>query len=81
MEAEKQKTDSEAEHLRRADSFQLAEMEVQKLEKRLHKHIQKSRPYFEQKDVFNKVRNWHFVFMASVIFTMGDKVKRQKVVK
>ncbi len=55
MEAERQKTDSEAEHLRRADLFQAAEAEVQKLEKKLHKHIQKTRPYFEQKDIFNKV--------------------------
>lgn len=54
MDAEKQKTDSEAEHLRRADDFQAAETEVQKLEKRLKGHISKTRPYFEQKDVFNK---------------------------
>ena len=34
--------------------FQAAETEVQRLEKRLKSHIAKTRPYFEQKDVFNK---------------------------
>ena len=54
MDAEKQKTVSEEEHMRRAEAFQAAETEVQRLEKRLKSHIAKTRPYFEQKDVFNK---------------------------
>ncbi|TRY73030.1 hypothetical protein TCAL_01890 [Tigriopus californicus] len=54
MEAEKTKTDSEAEHMQKADAFQVAEAEVQRLEKKLSRHIQKSQPYFEQKDRFNK---------------------------
>lgn len=54
MEAEKTKTDSEAEHMQKADAFQVAEAEVQRLEKKLSRNIQKSQPYFEQKDRFNK---------------------------
>ena len=34
--------------------LQAAEAHVQKLEKKLAKVIQKSQPYFEQKEVFNK---------------------------
>ena len=34
--------------------LQMAETKVQRLEKSLSKHIAKTRPYFEQKDVFNK---------------------------
>lgn len=55
MEAEKQKTLSESEHSKKAATFQAAEAEVQRLEKKLSKFIQKSQPYFEQKDIFNKV--------------------------
>ena len=54
MEAEKAKTDSEAEHQRRALAFTTAETEVQRLEKKLKKFIEKSRPYFEQKDALNR---------------------------
>ena len=54
MAAEKQKTDSEAEHLKRAASFTAAEQEVQRLQKKLQRYIQTSQPYFEQKDIFNK---------------------------
>ena len=54
MEAEKAKTDSEAEHARRANAFTKAEQEVSQLEKKLKKFIQKSRPYFEEKDAFNR---------------------------
>lgn len=54
MAAEKQKTESESEHLKRAASFTAAEHEVQRLEKKLQKHIQKSQPYFEHKDILNK---------------------------
>ena len=54
MEAERQKTESESVHLAKAASFQAAEAELQRLEKKLSKVIQRSQPYFEQKDVFNK---------------------------
>ena len=54
MEAEKQKSDSEAEHLKRAAAFQAAEQDVQRQQKKLQRHIQASQPYFEQKDIFNK---------------------------
>ena len=40
--------------MRKAALFQQAEAEVQRLEKKLGKFVQKSQPYFEQKDVFNK---------------------------
>ena len=54
MEAEKQKTDSEAEHLQRAAFYTAAEQACQRLEKRLKKNVVKSHHYFEQKDAFNK---------------------------
>jgi len=54
MEAEKQKTDSEAEHLQRAAFYTAAEQACQRLEKRLKKNVVKAQPYFEQKDAFNK---------------------------
>ena len=54
MEAERVKTESESVHLRKAASFQAAEEELQALEKKLSKVIQKSQPYFEQKEVFNR---------------------------
>ena len=54
MEAEKQKTESDAEHSKKAAKFRKTEEEVQKWEKKLTKVIQRSRPYFEQKDAFNK---------------------------
>ncbi len=56
MEAEKQKTESEAEHLQRAAFYTAAEQACQRLEKRLKKHVEKAQPYFEQKEAFNKVR-------------------------
>ena len=54
MEAEKQKTDSEAEHLQRAAFYTAAEQACQRLEKRLKKHVEKTKPYFEQKEAFNR---------------------------
>ena len=54
MEAEKQKTESEAEHLQRAAFYTAAEQACQRLEKRLKKHVVKAQPYFEQKEAFNK---------------------------
>ena len=54
MEAEKAKTESEAEHQRRALLFTKAEEEVQKQEKKLRRSIVKSRPYFDQKDAVGK---------------------------
>ena len=53
-QAEKQKTDSEAEHLQRAAFYTAAEQACQRLEKRLKKNVVKAQPYFEQKDAFNK---------------------------
>ena len=53
MEAEQLKTASEEEHAKRAAFFTKAEQEVQHLEKKLRKFVQKSRPYFEEKDAFN----------------------------
>lgn len=54
MEAEKHKTESEAEHLQRAAFYTAAEQACQRLEKRLKKHVVKAQPYFEQKEAFNK---------------------------
>jgi len=54
MEAEKQKTESEAEHLQRAAFYTAAEQACQRLEKRLKKNVVKSQHYFEQKEAFNK---------------------------
>ena len=54
MEAEKQKTESEAEHLQRAAFYTAAEQACQRLEKRLKKHVVKAQPYFGQKEAFNK---------------------------
>ena len=54
MQAEKLKTDSEAEHLQRAAFYTAAEQACQRLEKRLKKNVVKSQPYFEQKEAFNK---------------------------
>ncbi len=58
MAAEKQKTESESEHLKRAATFTSAEHEVQKLEKRLQKFVGKTKLYFEQKE--NLVRGFIF---------------------
>jgi len=57
MDAEKQRTASEKEHLARSAAFTQTEAEVKGLEKKLSKHIDKSKPYFEQKDTFNKALN------------------------
>jgi len=54
MDAEKQRTVSEKEHLARCAFLTKAEQKVKTLEKKLNRHIEKSKPYFEQKDVFNK---------------------------
>ncbi|XP_055620911.1 SH3 domain-binding protein 5 homolog [Toxorhynchites rutilus septentrionalis] len=51
MDAEKQKADSGAEHQRKAKIFQEAELKVQQLEERCRRSIQKSRPYFEEKQL------------------------------
>ncbi|CAG0879131.1 unnamed protein product [Cyprideis torosa] len=50
MEAEKQRAESEAEHQRAAAVFTEAERRVQSLEKKLHKHIIRSKAYFEAKE-------------------------------
>jgi hypothetical protein len=54
MAAEKQKTESEAEHLKLAATYKAKEQEVQRMEKKLQRNIQKSQSYFEQKDAFNR---------------------------
>jgi len=52
MEAENQRTASEKEHQRSAAVFAAAKEKFQNLEKNLKSAIQKSRPYFEQKEEF-----------------------------
>ncbi|KAH8252880.1 hypothetical protein KR032_002325 [Drosophila birchii] len=51
MDAETQKADCHAEHQRRARLFHTAEQKVQQLEDRYRRSINKSRPYFEEKQV------------------------------
>ncbi|EDW60875.1 SH3 domain-binding protein 5 homolog isoform X2 [Drosophila virilis] len=51
MDAEKQKADCHAEHQRRTRLFHLAEQKLQQLEDRFRRSINKSRPYFEEKQV------------------------------
>jgi len=57
MDAEKQRTASEKEHLARSAAFTAAEARCKALEKKLSRHVEKSKPYFEQKDTFNKALN------------------------
>jgi len=57
MDAEKQRTASEKEHLAKSAAFTDIESKVKNLEKKLSRHIEKSKPYFEQKDIFNKALN------------------------
>jgi len=52
MEAENQRTASEKEHQRSALVFAAAKEKFQRLEKSLKSVVQKSRPYFEQKEEF-----------------------------
>ncbi|KAH8299937.1 hypothetical protein KR044_007722, partial [Drosophila immigrans] len=51
MDAEKQKADCHAEHQRRTRLFHAAEQKLQQLEDRFRRSINKSRPYFEEKQV------------------------------
>ncbi|XP_050096108.1 SH3 domain-binding protein 5 homolog isoform X2 [Anopheles aquasalis] len=51
MDAEKQKAESGAEHQKKAKVFEEAEKKVQQLEERYHRSIQKSRPYFDEKQL------------------------------
>uniref|UniRef100_A0A1A9WV55 Uncharacterized protein n=1 Tax=Glossina brevipalpis TaxID=37001 RepID=A0A1A9WV55_9MUSC len=51
MDAEKQKTECHAEHQRRTLIFHAAEQKVQQLEERFRRSINKSRPYFEEKQI------------------------------
>ncbi|XP_058830266.1 SH3 domain-binding protein 5 homolog [Topomyia yanbarensis] len=50
-DAEKQKTESGTEHQKKAKIFQEAELKVQQLEERNRRSIQKSRPYFDEKQL------------------------------
>lgn len=51
MDADNQKAESNAEHQRKALIFNAAELKMQQLEDRLKRSIQKSRPYFEEKQI------------------------------
>uniref|UniRef100_A0A182RKZ9 Uncharacterized protein n=1 Tax=Anopheles funestus TaxID=62324 RepID=A0A182RKZ9_ANOFN len=51
MDAEKQKAESGAEHQKKAKVFEEAEKKVQQLEERYRRSIQKSRPYFDEKQL------------------------------
>ena len=57
MDAENQRCASEKEHLAKSAAFTEIEAKLKGLEKKLSRHIEKSKPYFEQKDVFNKALN------------------------
>ncbi|XKL61199.1 hypothetical protein PGB90_008256 [Kerria lacca] len=48
-DAEHQKAESGREHQRKTTLFHAAEQKVQNLKQRCHRHISKSRPYFEEK--------------------------------
>lgn len=50
-DAEKQKAESGAEHQKKAKVFEEAEKKVQQLEERYRRSIQKSRPYFDEKQL------------------------------
>ena len=56
MDAEKMRAQSEKDHLSKSAAFTDIEQKVKVLEKKLSRHIDKSKPYFEQKEIFNKVR-------------------------
>ncbi|XP_055383413.1 SH3 domain-binding protein 5 homolog [Condylostylus longicornis] len=51
MDAEIKKAECHAEHQRKAQIFNAIEMKVQQLEERYRRSIQKSRPYFEEKQI------------------------------
>ena len=55
MDAEKMRAQSEKDHLSKSAAFTDIEQKVKVLEKKLSRHIDKSKPYFEQKEIFNKV--------------------------
>ena len=58
MDAEKMRAQSEKDHLSKSAAFTDIEQKVKVLEKKLSRHIDKSKPYFEQKEIFNKVRGF-----------------------
>jgi len=57
MDAEKMRAQSEKDHLSKSAAFTDIEQKVKVLEKKLSRHIDKSKPYFEQKEIFNKALN------------------------
>ena len=57
MDAEKLRAQSEKDHLSKSAAFTDIEQKVKVLEKKLSRHIEKSKPYFEQKEIFNKALN------------------------
>ncbi|XP_031640515.1 SH3 domain-binding protein 5 homolog [Contarinia nasturtii] len=50
-EAEKKKAEAHAEHQRKAHVFNKIDLETQQIEERQRRNIQKSRPYFEEKQL------------------------------
>merc|ERR1719192_1996436 len=57
MDAEKLRAQSEKDHLSKSAAFTDIEQKVKVLEKKLSRHLDKSKPYFEQKEIFNKALN------------------------
>ena len=57
MDAEKLRAQSEKDHMSKSAAFTDIEQKVKVLEKKLSRHIDKSKPYFEQKEIFNKALN------------------------
>lgn len=51
MDAEKEKTETHADHQRKAVIFNTAELKLQQLEDKLRRNILKSRPYFQEKEI------------------------------
>lgn len=51
MDAEKEKTETHADHQKKAVIFSTAEQKLQQLEDKLRRNILKSRPYFQEKEI------------------------------
>lgn len=51
MDAEKEKTETHADHQKKAVIFNTAELKLQQLEDKLRRNILKSRPYFQEKEI------------------------------
>ena len=66
MAAEKQKTESEAEHLKRAALFTASEHEVQRMEKKLQKPVTKA--FYTLREILQIFRFWNQFFHVFVLF-------------